>query len=114
MRRIIAHNITLNGIVGGNGGFTKSGSGRLVLGASNTFGGAVSINAGTLDVDGSISAGAAVAVNSGGTLTGDGSVNRNIVINSGSTLRPGGAMNGSVLHGDVTYMECRCRDGFRS
>ena len=38
-------------------------------------------------------------VNSEGTLTGDGSVNRNIVINSGSTLRPGGAMNGSVLHG---------------
>src|SRR5678815_5415622 len=69
-----AHNITLNGVVGGNGGFTKSGSGRLVLGASNTFGGAVSINGGTLDVDGSISAGTAVVVNSGGTLTGDGSV----------------------------------------
>ena len=94
-----AHNITLNGVVGGNGGFTKNGSGRLVLGASNTFGGAVTINGGTLDVDGSISAGAAVAVNSGGTITGDGSVNRNIVINSGSTMRPGGALNGSVLHG---------------
>ena len=94
----VAHDITLNGVLSGNGGFTKNGDGRLVLGAANTFAGAVSVNGGMLDVHGSISPGSTVAINSGGTLTGDGSINRNIVMNSGSTLRPGGGMTGSVLN----------------
>lgn len=92
-----SHNITLNGVLAGNGGFTKSGGGRLLLGAANPFAGAVAINGGTLDVDGSIASGGAVTVNSGGTLTGDGSINRNIVLNAGSTLRPGAMSVGSLL-----------------
>jgi rhamnogalacturonan endolyase len=93
----VAHNISLNGILSGNGGFTKSGAGTLALRAANTFAGAVAVNGGTLDVDGSIASGNGVAVNSGGTLTGDGSVNRNVVLNSGSILRPGSATTGSAL-----------------
>jgi autotransporter-associated beta strand protein len=96
----LSHNITLNGVLSGNGGFTKTGGGRLLLGAANTFVGPVTHNAGILDVDGSIGTGSALTVNSGATLTGDGSVNRTIVLNSGSTLRPGSSSPGSVLSGN--------------
>ncbi len=50
----VAHNISLNGVLAGNGGVTKSGGGSLALRATNTFAGAVTINGGTLEVDGSI------------------------------------------------------------
>ena len=93
----VAHNISLNGVVSGNGGFTKNGGGTLALRSTNTFAGAVTLNGGILDVDGSIGSGNGVAVNAGATLTGDGSINRNVVLNSGSTLRPGSATSGSAL-----------------
>jgi rhamnogalacturonan endolyase len=93
----VAHNITLNGILSGNGGFTKTGGGRLSLGAANTFAGAVTVNGGTLDVDGTIGSGNGVTINSGGVLIGDGSINRSVVLNSGGTVRPGSSTIGSVL-----------------
>jgi autotransporter-associated beta strand protein len=76
---------------------TKSGGGTLALRAANTFAGAVTVNEGTLDIDGSVGAGNGVIVNSGATLTGDGSINRNVVLNSGSTLHPGSTTTGSSL-----------------
>jgi autotransporter-associated beta strand protein len=91
-----AHDIALNGVLSGAGGFTKIGGGRLVLGAANTFTGAIAVNAGTLSVDGSLGAGA-MAVNSGGTLTGSGTINRSVVLNSGGTLRPGTILNAASL-----------------
>jgi autotransporter-associated beta strand protein len=53
----IPRNITLGGPISGAGGFTKIGAGRLALAASNTFSGAVSLNAGVVDVDGSLGPG---------------------------------------------------------
>jgi autotransporter-associated beta strand protein len=85
-------------VLSGNGGFTKNGAGRLLLAASNTFAGAVTVNGGTLDVHGSINPGGNVTINSGGILAGDGSVNRNIILNPGGTLRPGSELTGSLLH----------------
>ena len=93
----VGHSITLTGLLSGAGGFSKTGGGRLVLGAANTFTGAVAVNGGALDVDGSLAAGADVTINSGGTLTGDGTVGRAIVLNSSGTVRPGGATPGSTL-----------------
>ncbi|HEU4932964.1 MAG TPA: immunoglobulin domain-containing protein, partial [Pyrinomonadaceae bacterium] len=90
-------NITLGGTISGAGGFTKIGPGRLTLTAANTFSGAVSLNSGVLDVDGSLGAGGALSINSGGTLTGDGSINRAIVLNSGGTLQPGSSVSDSTL-----------------
>ncbi len=93
----ITHNITLNGPLSGAGGFTKTGGGRLTLGAANAFTGAVAVNGGALDVDGSVGAGADLTVNSGGVLTGDGSIGRAVVLNSNGAIMPGGVAPGSAL-----------------
>lgn len=90
-------NITLAGPISGAGGLTKIGSGRLTLAASNTFSGAVALNAGVLDVDGSVGAGGDFSVNTSATLTGDGSINRQVVLNSGGTLQPGSSTPDSTL-----------------
>ncbi len=48
------HTVTLNGVLSGPGGLTKSGAGTLVLAAANTYTGPTFLNAGTLRVTGSI------------------------------------------------------------
>jgi autotransporter-associated beta strand protein len=93
----VARDITLEGALSGEGGFSKSGGGRLRLGGANIFSGAVAVNGGALEVSGSLGAGADVAVNSLGVLTGDGTIWRAVVLNSGGALAPGGATPGSVL-----------------
>src|SRR5262249_36542892 len=92
-----ARNITLNGPLSGAGGFTKTGGGRLTLGAADDFPGAVAVNGGALDVDGSVSAGSDLAVNSGGVLTGDGTIGRAVVLNANGAIMPGGTAPGSAL-----------------
>src|SRR5262249_12411478 len=92
-----SHNITLNGPLSGAGGFTKTGGGRLTLGAANAFQCAVAVNGGALDVDGSVGAGADLSVNSGGVLTGDGTIGRAVVLNANAAIMPGGGAPGSAL-----------------
>jgi autotransporter-associated beta strand protein len=59
---------TYAGALGGNGSFTKAGSGALTLSGNNTYTGATTVNAGTLAVTGSLSATPAITIN-GGTLS---------------------------------------------
>ena len=92
-----SRNITLNGPLSGAGGFTKTGGGRLILGAANTFIGAVAVNGGALDVDGSVGAGADLSVNSGGVLTGGGTIGRTVVLNANGAIMPGSAAEASAL-----------------
>jgi rhamnogalacturonan endolyase len=93
--------ISLNGVVGGAGGFTKAGAGMLTLdgnGVTHTFAGPVTVNAGILRVTGSL--GAAVnglTINSGAALTGNGTINRLITLNDGGTIAPDGATPAAML-----------------
>jgi len=91
------HAIALNGVLSGSGGFQKTGAGALVLGGANTFTGPLAVNTGMLVVNGSVAAGEDVAINNGGTLSGSGTLARNLVLNTGGTILPGYAGLGNVL-----------------
>ncbi|HQU82023.1 MAG TPA: carboxypeptidase regulatory-like domain-containing protein [Pyrinomonadaceae bacterium] len=92
-------NITIDSILSGTGGFTKTGNGTLTLSAANTYAGTTDINAGTLLVNGSLSSGGGVVnVNGGGTLGGNGSINRQINLNSGGKIAPNGTLNASSVN----------------
>jgi rhamnogalacturonan endolyase len=78
--------ITLNGVLSGAGGFTKTGGGAVTLGAANTFAGSVNLDAGLLRVTGALAAGGSVNLN-GGTLGGTGTIAKPVVLNA-ATLAP--------------------------
>ena len=60
-----ANNTTLAGSISGSGGLTKNGSGTNYLSASNSFSGAITINAGSLVLTGTNSNSGATTINSG-------------------------------------------------
>jgi autotransporter-associated beta strand protein len=62
-----AYNYTLNGVVAGNGGLNKQGSGVVTLNGTETYSGGTTISAGTLNVNGGLSASTTVQA-LGGTL----------------------------------------------
>lgn len=77
-------NITIADNMGGTGGLTKSGTGKLTLSAANTFAGATTVSAGNLEVTGSLTS--SITVNSGAILSGTGSTTGSLTLNAGSTL----------------------------
>ena len=83
---------TITSVLGGSGGFEKTGSGTLVLGSANTSSGPVSVSAGTLAVK-----------NTSGSATGSG----NVTV-MGSTILGTGrispAPNGSVILGGAAIV----------
>jgi rhamnogalacturonan endolyase len=94
----LPHAITLGGPLVGSGGFTKTGDGTLTLASENTFTGSVVINSGTLLATGALAAGGEVIVNPGGTLAGDGTIEKSVVLNGGAI-----APEGDALLSDVTW-----------
>jgi|GEM_PF-1286340 len=65
----VAHNITLNGVLSGTGGLTKTGAGSLTLNAANTFTGTLTITNGKVILGNSSALGSGSNVNmNGGTL----------------------------------------------
>ncbi len=87
---------TLN--IGGGGvdsasQLTKSGSGTLVLSATNTFSGPTTVNSGTLDLEGSLPYN--TTVNPAGTLDGSGMVNGSLT-DTGGLVAPGTTSTGTL------------------
>jgi autotransporter-associated beta strand protein len=76
---------------GNNYGFTKAGSGTLILGASSTYTGITTVSDGILEVDGDISTSSEVDVSAGAALGGSGTVG-NVVV-TGGTLVPADGPN---------------------
>ncbi len=93
-------NVTIDEIMQGAGGLTKTGGGTLTLSPSNTYGGATTVDAGKLLVNGTHTGAGLITVNNG-TLGGRGTVGP-VTVNSGGTLAPGESIGTFTVNGDLS------------
>jgi len=88
-----------------NGSLTKTGEGRLLVSAANTYAGTTTVNAGTLLVSNSTGSGLGtgnVIVNNGGKIGGSGSFTGALTVVSGGTLSPGSSIE-TLGSGTLTF-----------
>jgi len=90
----------LNSTNGAPISLAKSGTGRLILAAANTYGGATTVSGGTLLLNGSLSTGAVTVANA--TLGGSGTINGPVTIQSGATLAPGNSLGTLTINNNLT------------
>nr|WP_245430329.1 autotransporter outer membrane beta-barrel domain-containing protein [Rhizobium tropici] len=84
--------LTVNGVVDGAGGFTKTGAAALTLTGTNSYAGSSIVSAGSLYIDGNQSGATGLtSVSNGATLGGAGTIGGNVTIANGATLSPGSA-----------------------
>jgi fibronectin-binding autotransporter adhesin len=116
--------VTLSGVLSGEGGLNKKGTGTLTIGSSNTYEGTTTIGAGTLKLSagGTIASSAVIDVQSGAvfdvsaktggfslgatqTLRGKGWVSGAVVAAAGSLIEPGDSAGVLTIDGDLTLNE---------
>jgi len=94
--------LTWNGLIGGSGSLTKTGTGTLILTANNGYTGATNVNAGTLRVNGDQSTATGLTtIASGATLGGSGTIGGAVIIADGGRLAPGNSP-GTLTMGPLT------------
>lgn len=89
--------MTVSGIINGQGGIGKSGSGQVVLLNDNTYAGPTLVSNGTLVVNGSLCGDSSVTVTNTGLLGGTGVVNGPVMALPAAGLMPGGTNSGGAL-----------------
>ena len=94
-------NATFTGVLYGEGGLTKIGSGKLTVTAENTYTGETRVTGGTLSVSGSIASSSLTTVEGGGILAGTGIVGA-LDIADGGVLSPGNSP-GTLTAADTTW-----------
>jgi autotransporter-associated beta strand protein len=92
---------TYSGVLSGGGGFTKVGSGNLILAGTSTYTGTTTVSAGRLSVNGSLGS-SPVAVLAASELGGSGFVGGSVSVASGGTLAPGNSI-ASFATGTATF-----------
>jgi len=88
--------------ISGAGGFTQSGTGKVVLSSTNTYTGPTTVAAGTLVITGALSGTGQVAVEEGATLGGTGTVAGPVAIGAGGGLAPGASPGAFVMNNGLS------------
>ena len=84
-----------------NGALSKTGTGTLILAATNTDSGSTTFNQGTLIINGNISTSSMTTVQTGATVSGSGTVG-SLTVNSGAFLNPGNSPGILSVDGDYS------------
>ena len=90
------YNMTLSGVISGNGSLNIQGGGLLKLSGTNTYSGTTTVNEGTLSVNGTTVS--PIMVNGGATLKGIGTIQNNVTVADGASISPGNSIG--TLHVD--------------